>query len=753
VVSATAATSACLLDAALGYSRRGWLVLPLHSGSNGRCSCGRANCQSPGKHPRTPNGLKDATTDPERITAWWKASPTANIGIRTGAESGIFVLDIDSREAAEALAAGGRALPEDSLIQETGRGWQVVFQHPGFKVKNSSGELADHIDVRGDGGYVVAAPSLHANGRVYTWKSGGKPGAAPGWLLDLLRSDRRKETAVPERLSPLTIPVAGDATRAYVLAALLDEHRKVRQAPIGSRNSVLNEAAFALARLARAGSEEAECEMALISAAIAAGLSAEEAQRTFRSGWQAGLKNPRTIPERRATSVCAVAAKPLAHPQAFALTDLGNAERLAAYHGHELRYEKASNCWYRWNGQRWSRDEALVVEALAARTARTIYEEAGREPDSARRAELSKHARATESRQRQQAMVASARHMLTIEPRQWDRDPWLLNALNGTIDLKTGELRPHRQEDLITMLAPVEYDPEAQSRLFLDFLEEVQPDAEIRDFLKRSLGYGLTGVQRQQHFWFCFGVGANGKGTLLNAVLALMGDYAKQAPPDLFIKDKSRHPTELAFLRGARLVVATETQEGSRMDESRVKQLTGGDLITARFIGGDFFTFAPTHKLWLQGNHKPRISGTDHAIWRRPLLTDFPVVVPQERQNPELPEKLIKEASGVLRWCVDGCLEWQRQGLAPPAGVLAATERYRLEMDVIGDFLEERCSVDAAGSAWARDLYTAYSSWCEESGERPLKQGDFGRRMKERGFPSERSTGGRARYSGLEIRE
>lgn len=435
----------------------------------------------------------------------------------------------------------------------------------------------------------------------------------------------------------------------------------------------------------------------------------------------------------------------------YTTTDLGNAERLVATFGDQLRYEAASNRWHRFDGTRWTPDDTLRVEAFAALTARDIYAEASRESDPHKRQELVNHARSSESRARQQAMVASARHMLAISPSEWDRDPWKLNLLNGTLDLKTGELCPHCKDDLITRLAPVSYDAQAEAPHFFAFLERILPDPEIRDFVQRSAGYALTGVTREQHLWFCYGAGANGKSTLLNMLMAILGDYAAPAPPDLLVRDKSRHPTELAFLRGTRLVVASETREGSFMDETKVKLLTGGDMITARFMGGDFFTFVPSHKLWLMGNHKPRISGTDHAIWRRPLLTDFGVIIPREEQNPELPEKLLEENAGVLRWCVEGCLRWHEQGLRPPSQVLAATERYRLEMDVIGSFLDDNCHIAPDGMVRAADLYEAYCKWCDQNRERALTQRELGARMTERGFQRKRSTRGRIRYLGLTL--
>lgn len=281
--------------AALGYAARGWPVLPLHTATGtGGCSCGDPDCGSIGKHPRTAHGLKDATTDPATIAKWWGLWPVANVGIRTGTPSGFFVLDIDGEEAARTLRESGRTVPKDALWQKTGRGWQVLFEMPAdFVVKgDNTGAVAVHVDVKGEGGYIVAPPSTHANGNSYSWLTNVEPRPAPAWLLEALRPVER------ERSKPTDATAAASGLHPYVAAALEDEAAKVRAARVGTRDHYLNVAAFSLGQLEAAGLSETDARAGLLSAAMAAGLGEAESLRTFASGWEAGKKCPRDIPDR-----------------------------------------------------------------------------------------------------------------------------------------------------------------------------------------------------------------------------------------------------------------------------------------------------------------------------------------------------------------------------------------------------------------------------------------------------------------------
>ena len=442
------------------------------------------------------------------------------------------------------------------------------------------------------------------------------------------------------------------------------------------------------------------------------------------------------------------------------LTDLGNAHRFARDHRENVRYCWPWGRWLVWNDRFWSRDETGEIHRRAEATVRGMYEEAARSSQERREA-LATWAVKCESHERRTKMLASAQAIagIPIQPEDMDRDPWLLNVGNGTIDLRTGTLRPQAREDFITRGIDIDYDPDAMCPTWERFIREVFADnAETIAFVQRAIGYSLTGKIIEHVLIVLYGLGSNGKTTLNDALHYLLGPYAKHAPTDLLLARRGEHhPTELATLHGARLVTAAETGEGRRLAESLVKQLTGGDPVTARRMREDFWQYRPEFKLWLATNHKPQIRGTDHAIWRRIRLIPFDVTfhAPEigniPRQDPTLPARLREESPGILAWAVRGCLDWQREGLKTPQAIRDATEGYRAEMDVPATFLEECCVFDKRAEASATELYRAYVRWCDDSGEHAETQTSFGSRLRERGLTS-RKVHGRMVWSGIRLR-
>jgi len=439
-------------------------------------------------------------------------------------------------------------------------------------------------------------------------------------------------------------------------------------------------------------------------------------------------------------------------------TDLANARRLAAKHGTDLRYVSAWGTWLSWDGRRWSPSH-LAAERLPKQVGDAIWQELatmGSRMDASAARELFAFAKYTTSAsgQRNMMRLAQSEPGIPITPEKLDAHPWLVNAANGTIDLRTGQLRPHRREDLITKLCPVQYDPLATCPTWERFLDDVMAEQRgMVAYLQRALGSSLAGVVRDHVLHVAYGTGANGKSTLLNAVLEATGtDYAMQAAPDLLMaKPGSEHPTALADLFGKRFVACIESDDNRRLAEGLVKSLTGGDRIRARRMREDYWEFAPTHHVWLATNHRPTIRGTDPGIWRRIRLIPFAVSIPPERQDRQLAERLRDERPGILRWLVDGCLAWQRSGLAEPDEVVGATAGYRDDQDTFAAFLDESADLSADHRERASTLYAAYIAWAQRAGEHVQTQTRFGSAMDERGF-HRRKIGGVKWYCGIRLR-
>lgn len=440
----------------------------------------------------------------------------------------------------------------------------------------------------------------------------------------------------------------------------------------------------------------------------------------------------------------------------FALTDLGNGERLVARHGASMRFCHPWSRWLVWDGKRWCIDQVARVRGFAKDTVRRIYNEAGHVVDDDKRKALVSWGLRSESNSQIASMIAlaSAEDGIPILPDCLDANGWLLNVQNGTVDLKAGKLRSHRREDLITAISPISYQPSLPIPTWLSTLDRVfSGNASLIRFWQRLCGLILTGEVSEQILPICYGTGANGKSTILGALLEILGpEYGIMAPPGLLtVKNGESHPTERAVLFGKRLVVDVESAEGARLNEHFVKQITGSDKISARRMREDFWQFNPSHKVILCTNHKPVIQETKHAIWRRIKLIPFDVAIPEEEQIKDLPQQLRSEYPGILAWCVQGCIDWQRNGLQVPEEVTRATEGYRNEQDVLGEFIDEECVKIDQARVKASALYARYRRWTEGSGEKTLTQRAFGMAMTERGF--ERLTNNGTFYRGLGLRE
>ncbi|TMC02959.1 MAG: hypothetical protein E6J41_28880, partial [Chloroflexi bacterium] len=418
----------------------------------------------------------------------------------------------------------------------------------------------------------------------------------------------------------------------------------------------------------------------------------------------------------------------------FACTDVGNAERLIAVHGDDLRHVPAWG-WLVWDSRRWARDDARATQ-LAVRTIRRMYRVARRAPTVEQNTELQKWGRHSEARGRLEAMLSIAARLepLASTADMFDRDPWLFNCRNGTIDLRTGELRPHLQDDGITRLAPIDYRPDARHEAWERFLEEAtagQPG--MAEFLRRAAGYTLTGDTSEEYVFIAHGGAGRGKTTFLEALAAAMGDYAGSVRIEV-LTDSGRttggHNEDIARLTGKRLVTAVEASESERLREGLFKSLTGGDTIPASLKNKPVFDFTPAFKLWMATNHVPRMRADDEGLRRR--VIKLPFDNPPAHKDKALKRRLRREArEAVLAWAVRGCLEWQRSGLEPPASITTATDRLWEAMDQVGQFLDECLVFGNDHRISSRELQAAFDGWAEEQGVPPRFRTGF-KRLTER---------------------
>jgi putative DNA primase/helicase len=426
-------------------------------------------------------------------------------------------------------------------------------------------------------------------------------------------------------------------------------------------------------------------------------------------------------------------------------SDESLALRFADRHEADFRYVAAWGKWFHYGGSCWKPDDTLH----AFDHARRVCREAAAEAKSSKLAEAKKAKLATAlASSRTVAAVerlAKSDRRLAATSDRWDACPWFFNAAGEgdisatTFDLKTGIGRVPNKLDYITKRTACSAAPAGTPHpLWTAFLDRVTGQSvELQSFLQRYVGYCSTGFTTEHVFVFAYGTGANGKSTFINTIAKVFGDYTTVADMNTFLTSNSeRHPTDLAKLHGARLVIAQETQKGRKWDETKIKALTGGDKITARFMRQDFFDFQPTFKLFIAGNHKPRLSTVDEAMHRRLLIVPFTEQIPPSERDPDLPRKLEAEWPAILRWCIDGCLEWQRIGLVPPAIVLATTEEYFAEQDTFGQWLEDRVNCKAGEFAFtsSAELFTSWKQWCEGQNLKPGSERSFADALKDKGF-------------------
>jgi putative DNA primase/helicase len=423
------------------------------------------------------------------------------------------------------------------------------------------------------------------------------------------------------------------------------------------------------------------------------------------------------------------------------LNDAGNADRLVKAAWGRLRYCKDKMQWLVWIDSRWHWDSKGYISQFTTEVMRGIFDEAKQTEEPRDAAAVARHASASLSLPRIQAamQLAQSYKEISVSISELDHDPYLVGVQNGVIDARTGIWRENKPEYLITRYLNATYDAEATCPTWEATIDQVfMGNKALKDFYQRAAGYSTTGDTSEQVFFFLHGTGSNGKSTVINVQREIGGSYALQTSPEVLMAASSVNasgPTpEVARLAGPRLVVANETEEGQRFAESRVKQLTGGDAITARVLHGSPFDFVPWFKLWIAGNHKPVIRGDDHGIWRRIMLIPFLRQFTESEKNKHLPELLRKEYSGILNWLIAGGLEWQRQGLNPPLEVVTEGNAYRTDMDLMQHWLDDQCVQGKSCQVRASDAYASYRFWAQANGHHQISSVKFAQKLKSKDF-------------------
>lgn len=439
----------------------------------------------------------------------------------------------------------------------------------------------------------------------------------------------------------------------------------------------------------------------------------------------------------------------------YSYDDTGNAQRFTNMFGEVVKYSFIRKNWYFYNDKTWQLDQegkvkSLVDEILERMKKEPVYVADDVDPEDAKK-NLTKHIKYSRGSNGKTNMLKESQHLLPIKPETFDKDPHLLNVQNGYLDLHTGKLYDHDKDKFFTKITSIEYTDKIDCPLWIDFLNQIfDGNQELIKFMQRSVGYSLSGSTEEQKMFILHGNGRNGKSVFLDIITEMLGNYTTNIQPQtIMVKQQSNNASpDIAKLDGARLVTTTEPNEGMRFDEGLIKQLTGGDKVSARFLHENEFEFTPQFKLWMATNHKPFIRGTDDGIWRRLAIIPFTVQIPEHKVDKNLKYKLRREMTAILNWAVEGYREWQRIGLQEPQIIKDQTKEYRNEMDVTEMFINECCAVRTGGKEKAQDLYQAYKEWAKSNGEYTMSSTKFGREMSNK-FQKIRSNG--SYYVGINL--
>jgi putative DNA primase/helicase len=771
VFSTKSAADLTMTESALALVECGFEVFPTHgvyTSTDGlvACTCPRGtDCRSKGKHPVPARGFLEATTDPAQVRRWWRADRVRgeggwNVALRTTSRFVVLDADVksdglDTIEQFEAWS-NGLSLPETVRVRTGSGGLHLLYRTAGTARVVSRNRILPGLDIKADGGYVVTVPSLHESGGLYRFENPDHPLAelppdVTAWLL----TQRGHSAGGGGSSGHDYDPEAGGR------AGQRDEHINRRAFELRKAGLAYDDAVRVMRdewlKLEQPEGDEFTWETVLykIKRVWDSVDVDEDLARFLRIDWRPTITNVPIAGDVLQEGPPQLEAPPAWDPLP---TELGNAMRFSRLHAGVVKYCHDEGRWYVWDGRRFRADELNSVQTMLRRVISDIRTTAVATADDAGRRTWTTWARASESLGNQNATLklASSLPEVAVVSRQLDANPWLLGVENGVIDLKTGRLRPAQPADLITRQAAVAYDPEARCDRWRDHVKLVTDgDVHLAAYLRRAAGYALTGLTTEQKFFFLYGSGQNGKNAFVETLLGILGDYGAQAQEGLLTGGEHDHPTALASLRGMRLVMVDETGVGRRFNDARLKGLTGSAKIRARYMRQDFFEFDSTMKLWVLGNHKPRVADQSAGMWRRMQLVPFTVAIPEDRRILDYTRILLEERAGILNWCLEGLADWLRAGgLGLPEAVNIATQAYRQEEDEFGQWWSE--CVDETGAeddeTSVGALYISYTTWCALAGIRRdvLNRTHFGRELTSRGFGSRLVSRGGAKMRVIE---
>jgi phage/plasmid primase, P4 family, C-terminal domain len=704
-------TTESTLAQALEYARdRRWSVFPVDSAE---------------KRPLILKWTSRASTEEDTIDRWWRKWPDAGIGIVTGQVSQLCVVDIDSDAALTRLQAEG-PIP-DTLTVETGRGIHLYFQTV-TDVPNRTGLLCPGIDIRGNGGFVIAPPSLHHSGKRYTWRDLAVPlTPLPGWLEEriLFPVSSKKPTVTygPKSLSPAYI----ENVQQFQLAML-------RNAPEGMKHGTLLDVSMRIAGLVKTGWSDQPTQTEAMCQALRENASP--------------VKDWQNVDKTIASAF--VKARP-ENPLNQVHTEYSLALRFAAQ-AHDYKHLWQAKDWLRFKAGVWRQCPQPSLKIANMLVAMADEPPApGIEPET--------HQRSLRRFQSARALsaigsLAADTPELLIEQEHLDRHPHLLNTPNGTVDLETGKLRPHDPADLLTLITPYPYDANATCPQWLKALDMYTGgDGDLAQYLQRLTGSCLVRKVVDEKFWLFSGSGSNGKTAYIETTTSVMGPYAKPTTASsLIVRQNEQHTSSIGALAGTGLVYVEELEKGATLDMDKLKRYFGRSPIRVQLqMGGNFVDLVPTWKLIISSNHDPHFPDNSEGARRR--FTVVPFDRPIQRRDLHFTDKLLKaEATGIFRWLVDGALAYLRDGLGTCAAVEARTAKFHADQDPLTDFLADCCVIEPGVSAPFRALYLAYVDYATEAREKVLSKKAMGNLLNARGFLVARSSSERGR-SGLTLKK